>query len=135
MPENQTVSKFGWKISNSLIHSVSKEYSIVIQTNSYVLNKVRVLQKKLQQCGQEHMYFQMEPNETIVIRLSTSAHELAKLIVVEQLPSESFCKNYYIASCINEDEGHDQLSSSFRIFNRKNDGAQGTKLKFTTHLR
>ena len=62
MPENKTVSKFGRKISNSLIHSANKENCIVTQTNSYVLNKVCVLQKKLKQCGQEHLYFQMKPN-------------------------------------------------------------------------
>ena len=119
MPEDQTASKFGRKISNSLIHSASKEHSIVTQTNSYVLNKVRVLQKIFQQCSQEHLYFQMKPNKNFVFRLSTSAYELAKLIVIEHLHSESFCKDYYIASCINEDGCHNQVDSSFRIFNKE----------------
>ena len=134
MSENQIVSKFGRKISNSLIHSSSRDHNIITQTNSYVLNKVRALQKKLQQCGQEHLYFQMKPNKNFVIRLSTSAYELAKLIVIEHLHSESFCKDYFIASCINEDECHNQVGSSFRIFNRKKDGLQGTKLKFTVNF-
>ena len=134
MPENQIVSKFGRKISNSLISSASREHSTVIRTNSYILNKVCALQKKLQQCGQEHLYFQMKPNKNFVIRLSTSAYELAKLVVIEHLHSESFCKDYCITSCINEDECQNQVGSSFRVFNRKKDGMQGTKLKFTVNF-
>ena len=117
--KNQIVSKFGRKISNGHINSTCREHSTVTQTDYYVLNKVHALQKKLQQCGQEHLYFQMKPNKNFVIRLSTSANELAKLIVIEHLHRESFCKDYCIASCINKDECRNQVGSSFRIINKK----------------
>ena len=67
-------------------------------------------------------------------KLSTSAYELAKLIMIEHLHSENVCKDYYIASCINEDECHNQAGSFFRICNRKKDGLQGTKLKFSVNF-
>ena len=134
MPENQIVSKFGRKISSSHISNTGREQGAVVQTNSYVLNKVRALQKKLHQCGQEHLRFQMKPDKNFVIKLSTSAYELTKLIVVEHLYSENFAKDYFVTSCINEDECQNQVGSAFRVYNRKKDGMQGTKLKFTLNF-
>ena len=116
--ESQIVSRFGRKISNNLINFTSRDQSTVVHTNSYILNKVRALQKKLHQCGQEHLTYQMKPNKNFVIRLSQSAYKMAKLVAVEQLLSEDFCKDYYITSCINEDECQNQVGSLFRLFNK-----------------
>ena len=90
-----------------------------VRTNSYVLNKVQALKKKLQQCEQEHLAYEMKQNRNFVMKFSPAAYEHAKLVVVENLYSDAFLKLYFIESGINEDECRYQVGSFFRIFNRK----------------
>ena len=92
--------------------------NVHVRTNSYVLNKVQALKKKLQQCEQEHLVYEMKQNRNFVMKFSPAAYELAKL-VVENLYSEAFSKLYFIESGLNEDECRYQVGSIFRIFNRK----------------
>ena len=73
----------------------------------------------------------MKPNKNFVIRLSPSAYEMAKLVAIEHLYSEDFCKDFYIKTCINEDECQNQVGSVVRVFNKKKYGTQGIQLKFT----
>ena len=97
------------------------EQIMVVNSNSYVLNKVKALEKKQAQCEAAHLSYQMKP----------AAYELTKLIVVEELYSDPFYNNFYIESGINEDECQNQVGSIFRIFNRKKDSSKGISLKFT----
>ena len=53
------------------------------------------------------------------MKLSTSAYETAKLLVIEHLFGDTFFKDYSIVSCINEDECQNQVGSLYRIFNKK----------------
>ena len=108
--------------------------NVHIRTNSYVLNKVQALKKKLQQCEQEHLVYEMKQNRNFVMKFSPAAYELAKLVVVENLYSEAFSKLYFIESGINEDECRYQVGSIFRIFNRKKDNFKGNYLKFTINF-
>ena len=105
-----------------------------IRTNDYVLNKVQALKKKLRQCDQEHLVYEMKQNRNFVMKFSPAAYELAKLVVVENLYKEAFFKLYFIESCINEDECRYQVGSIFRIFNRKKDHSKGNYLKFTINF-
>ena len=76
----------------------------------------------------------MKPDRNFVMRLSPAAYEMTKLIVVEELYSSTFYSNFYIESCLNEDECQNQVGSVFRIFNRKKDGTKGNSLKFTINF-
>ena len=62
------------------------------------------------------------------MRLSPSAYELTKLIVIEHLFGDDFFKDYFIASCNKEDECQNQVGSLFQVFNKKKDGSQGIQL-------
>ena len=66
--------KFSVTAANQDIH---------VRTNSYVLNKVQTLKKKLQQCEQEHLAYKMKQNRNFVRKFTPAAYELAKLVVVE----------------------------------------------------
>lgn len=135
--EIQPTSKSGRKIINSQLSTEglkSRAHSYSVQTNAYVLNKVVALKKKLSQCGNEHLIYQMKPNKNFVMKLSPSAYELAKLVVVEHLFKDDFFKDYFIASCIKEDEYQNQVGSLFRVFNKKKDGSQGLQLKFSVNF-
>lgn len=101
------MNSFGRKISGSHLTSagfMGRDHNSVIRTNSYVLNKVHALKKKLIQCGQEHLSYEMKPNKNFVMRLSLAAYELTRLVVVEHLYRDTFFKDYFILSCINKDE-------------------------------
>ena len=133
----QPTNKFGRKISNSQLSVEglqSRAESYTVHTNNYVLNKVKALRKKLIQCENEHLTYQMKANKNFVMKLSTSAYELAKLVVIEHLYSDSFFKDYSIVSCINEDENQNQVGSLYRIFNKKKDGSSGIQLKFAVNF-
>ena len=105
-----------------------------VVTNSYVLNKVQALKKKLQQCQLEHLSYEMKPNRNFVMKFSPAAYELAKLVVVEHLYSDTFAKQYFIESSINEDECKYQVGSLFRVYNKKKDGSKGIYLKFAINF-
>ena len=110
----QVVNRFGRKISSSRLSNTAKDHNVAattVNTNSYVLNKARALQKKFQQCGKEHLTYRMKGNTIFVMRFSPAAYELAKLVAVEQLYSKDFCEEYYISSSINEDECRNQDGS------------------------
>ena len=133
----QPTNKFGRKISNSHLSvesMISRANSYTVHTNNYVLNKVKALRKKLQQCGNEHLTYQMKANKNFVMKLSTSAYEMTKLVVIEQLYGDTFFKDYSIVSCIKEDECQNQVGSLYRIFNKKKDGSQGIQLKFSVNF-
>ncbi|MCG8113223.1 MAG: hypothetical protein N0E59_20925, partial [Candidatus Thiodiazotropha taylori] len=49
-------------------------------------------------------------------------------------PDPPVCKEYFIASCIKEDECQNQIGSLFRVFNKKKDGSQGLQLKFSVNF-
>ena len=110
------------------------EQIMVVNSNSYVLNKVKALKKKQTQCEAAHLSYQMKPDRNFVMRMSPAAYELTKLIVVEELYSDPFYNNFYIESGINEDECQNQVGSIFRIFNRKKDSSKGISLKFTINF-
>ena len=110
------------------------EQIMVVNSNSYVLNKVKALKKKQAQCEAAHLSYQMKPDRNFVMRMSPAAYELTKLIVVEELYSDPFYNNFYIESGINEDECQNQVGSIFRIFNRKKDSSKGISLKFTINF-
>ena len=112
----------------------NQERASVVNTNAYVLNKVKALKKKQSQCGAAHLSYEMKPDRNFVMRLSPAAYEMTKLIVVEELYSNTFYSNFYIESCLNEDECQNQVGSVFRIFNRKKDGTKGNSLKFTINF-
>ena len=133
----QPTNKFGRKISNSHLSvesMISRANSYTVHTNNYVLNKVKTLRKKLQQCGCEHLTYQIKANKNFVMKLSTSAYEMTKLVVIEQLYGDTFFKDYSIVSCIKEDECQNQVGSLYRIFNKKKDGSQGIQLKFSVNF-
>ena len=110
------------------------EQIMVVNSNSYVLNKVKALKKKQAQCEAAHLSYQMKPDRNFVMRMSPAAYELTKLIVVEELYSDPFYSNFYIESGINEDECQNQVGSIFRIFNREKDSSKGISLKFTINF-
>ena len=105
--------------SEMTVSVVTANENVHVRTNSYVLNKVQALKKKLQQCEQEHLVYEMKQNRNFVMKFSAAAYELGKLFVLENLYSEAFSKLYFIESGINEDECRYQVGSIFRIFNRK----------------
>ena len=96
-----------------------------------MLNKVKALKKKQTQCEAAHLSYEMKSDRNFVMRLSPAANELTKLIVVEELYSVPFYRNFLIEPGINEDECQNQVGSIFRIFNRKKDCTKGISLKFT----
>ena len=118
--------------STTLNSASSQEVGVI--TNSYVLNKVQALKKKLQQCDLEHLSYEMKPNRNFVMKFSPAAYELAKLVVVEHLYSEAIAKQYFIESSINEDECKYQVGSLFRVYNRKRNGTKGNYHKFTINF-
>ena len=106
----------------------------VIHTNCYILNKVKALKKKLDQCSHAHISYEMKQNKNFVMRLSPAAYELTRYIVIEQLYSDAFSASYFIQSSINEDECQHQVGSVFRVYNKKKDSTQGIYLKFTINF-
>ena len=112
----QPTNKFGRKISNSHLSVeglLSRAHSYTVHTNSYVLNKIKALQTKLSQCENEHISYQMKTNKDFVMKLSTSAYELTKIIIIEHLYGEEFFKDHSIVSCINEDKCQNQVGSLY----------------------
>ena len=116
--------------ANKRARGKNPEQMTVVNSNSYVLNKVKVLKKKRAQCETAHLSYQMKPHRNFVMRMSPAAYELTKLIVVEELYSDPLYNNFYIESGINENECQNQVGSIFRIFNRKKDCSKGMSLKF-----
>ena len=128
--ENKTSSSGQLVISSQRTRS----QEAAINTNSYILNKVKALRKKLAQCAQVHISYEMKPNKNFVMRLSPAAYELTRYVIIEQLYSDAFSTNYSIQSSINEDECQHQVGSVFRVFNKKKDGSQGIYQKFTINF-
>ena len=109
--ENKTSSSGQLVISSQRTRS----QEAAIHTKSYILNKVKALRKKLAQCAQVHISYEMKPNKNFVI----AAYQLTRYVVIEQLYSDAFSTNYSIQSSINEDECQHQVGSVFRVFNKK----------------
>ena len=114
-------------------NSRNRDQDLTVYQNSYVLNKVKALKMEQSQCTATHLSYEMKANRIFVMRLSPAACELAKLVVVEEIHSDPFYLNFYIESCINEDECQNQVGSVYRIFNRTREG-KGKYLKFTINF-
>ena len=98
------------------------------------LNKSKALDKKLTSCDKEHLKFEMKPGKNFVIEFSTSAYELAKMEISKIIETPEFNATYNIRAQHSLDLSDITVDTCMKVFNRKQNGAPGSQLKYTMNF-
>ena len=100
----------------------------------YTLDRGKALDKKLERCDAQHIVFEMKPGKNFVIRLSTSAYELAKCEIKNILQSPDLIGQYGIQTQLGLDCSDANIDTCLRVYNRRQNGAVGNIAKLTINF-
>ena len=100
----------------------------------YTLDRDKALDKKLQKCDAQHIIFEMKSGKNFVMRLSTSAYELAKTQIKDILQSPDLIGQFGIQAQIGKDSANANTDTCLKVYNRKQNGAVGNIPKFTINF-
>ncbi|CAG2199741.1 unnamed protein product [Mytilus edulis] len=92
------------------------------------------LDKKQETCQKQHIQYEMKPGKNFVIEFSTAAFEATKNFLLSHFTSENFNNNLAVKEQKNLDSTHITVDHSYRIYNRKNNGQIGSKLKYVVNV-
>lgn len=115
--------------------SVSSNDSVATESKRvYTLDRGKALDKKLQNCNVEHIMFEMKSGKNFVVRLSTSAYELAKSEIKNIIQSFDLIGQFGIQTQIGLDCSDANTDTCLRVYNRRQNGSVGNIAKFTVNF-
>ena len=104
---------------------------VSVGVRDYSLNKLNMLNEKLNGCAKEHINIEMKANKNLVLKFSTAAYEYAKASIEDFLESDIFQSEFAFTEEQSLDDKGVNVETRFKVVNRKADGKPGKKTKLT----